>query len=71
MARGYLGPPDGTSSPFGTRPDGVRSYRTGDLGRRLPGGAVEFAGRADGQLKIAGHRVEPAEIVAALEAHPR
>lgn len=70
VARGYLGPPDGTSSPFGTRPDGVRSYRTGDLGRRLPGGAVEFAGRADGQLKIAGHRVEPAEIVAALEAHP-
>ncbi|MFJ9078514.1 amino acid adenylation domain-containing protein [Streptomyces sp. NPDC102278] len=70
VARGYLGPPDGTSSPFGTRPDGVRVYRTGDLGRRLPGGAIEFAGRADGRLKIAGHRVEPAEIVAALEAHP-
>ncbi|MGW6822439.1 non-ribosomal peptide synthetase [Streptomyces sp. NPDC055005] len=70
VARGYLGPPDGTSSAFGTRPDGVRFYRTGDLGRRLPGGAVEFAGRADGQLKIAGHRVEPAEVVAALEAHP-
>ncbi|MGI5447073.1 non-ribosomal peptide synthetase [Streptomyces sp. CA-243310] len=70
VARGYLGPPDGASSAFGTRPDGVRFYRTGDLGRRLPGGAVEFAGRADGQLKIAGHRVEPAEVVAALEAHP-
>ncbi|MEV6572459.1 non-ribosomal peptide synthetase [Streptomyces sp. NPDC051577] len=70
VARGYLGPPDGMSSPFGTHPDGVRVYRTGDLGRRLPGGAVEFAGRADGRLKIAGHRVEPAEIVAALEAHP-
>lgn len=70
VARGYLGPPDGRPSPFTTHPDGTRGYRTGDLGRRLPGGAVEFAGRIDGQLKIAGHRVEPAEIVAALEAHP-
>ncbi|MGH8921141.1 MAG: AMP-binding enzyme, partial [Actinomycetes bacterium] len=43
---------------------------TGDLGRRLPDGAIAFAGRADGQLKIAGHRVEPAETVAVLESHP-
>ncbi|MEU8840397.1 non-ribosomal peptide synthetase [Streptomyces roseus] len=70
VARGYLGPPDGRPSPFTEHEDGTRSYRTGDLGRRLPGGAVEFAGRLDGQLKIAGHRIEPAEIVAALEARP-
>ncbi|MBT2455765.1 non-ribosomal peptide synthetase [Streptomyces sp. ISL-86] len=70
VARGYLGPPDGRPSAFTTDPDGTRRYRTGDLGRRLPGGAVEFAGRVDGRLKIAGHRVEPAEIIAALEAHP-
>ncbi len=69
VARGYLGPSDGRPSPFTTRPDGIRTYRTGDLGRRLPGGAVEFAGRIDDQVKIAGHRVEPAEVVAALEAH--
>ncbi|MFI5672444.1 amino acid adenylation domain-containing protein [Streptomyces sp. NPDC051704] len=70
VARGYLGPPDGRPSPFAEHEDGTRSYRTGDLGRRLPGGEVEFAGRIDGQLKIAGHRIEPAEIVAALEARP-
>ncbi|MEV0991540.1 non-ribosomal peptide synthetase [Streptomyces sp. NPDC049949] len=70
VARGYLGPPDGRPSPFAEHEDGTRSYRTGDLGRRLPGGEVEFAGRIDGQLKIAGHRIEPAEVVAALEARP-
>ncbi|MFE3863032.1 amino acid adenylation domain-containing protein [Streptomyces goshikiensis] len=72
VARGYLlgARDDAGPSPFTTRPDGTRGYRTGDLGRRLPGGAIAFAGRVDGQLKIAGHRVEPAETIAALEAHP-
>ncbi len=69
VARGYLGPPDGRPSPFTTGPDGVRAYRTGDLGRRLADGGIEFAGRIDEQVKIAGHRVDPAEVVAALEAH--
>ncbi|WP_405959014.1 amino acid adenylation domain-containing protein [Streptomyces sp. NBC_00868] len=69
VARGYLGPPDGRPSPFTTGPDGVRAYRTGDLGRRLADGSVEFAGRIDEQVKIAGHRVDPAEVVAALETH--
>ncbi|MFD0267551.1 amino acid adenylation domain-containing protein [Streptomyces sp. NPDC127106] len=58
------------ATPFSAGPDRVRSYRTGDLGRRLPGGAIAFAGRADGQLKISGYRIEPAEVIAALEAHP-
>ncbi|NXY97944.1 non-ribosomal peptide synthetase, partial [Streptomyces sp. BR123] len=62
--------PGAVPSPFSTGPDGMRSYRTGDLGRRLPGGAIAFAGRADGQLKISGYRIEPAEVTAALEAHP-
>ncbi|MFI5983396.1 non-ribosomal peptide synthetase [Streptomyces sp. NPDC051555] len=71
VARGYLGTaPDDPGSPFTTDPDGTRGYRTGDLGRRLPDGSIAFAGRVDGQLKIAGHRVEPAETVAALESHP-
>ncbi|MFD4913485.1 amino acid adenylation domain-containing protein [Streptomyces virginiae] len=70
VARGYLGPPDGRPSPFTSGADGLRAYRTGDLGRRLADGSVEFAGRIDEQVKIAGHRVDPAEVVAALEAHP-
>ncbi len=75
VARGYLDhlgpqPPQSAPSPFTTGPDGVRAYRTGDLGRRLPGGAIAFAGRADGQVKIAGYRIEPAEVAAALEALP-
>lgn len=73
VARGYLDPVDtpsvGRPSSFTTGPDGVRAYRTGDLGRRLADGAIEFAGRIDDQVKIAGHRVEPAEVVAALEGN--
>ncbi|MFI1065953.1 amino acid adenylation domain-containing protein [Streptomyces spororaveus] len=71
VARGYLGTSGAgpSPSPFSTGPDGVRAYRTGDLGRRLADGTVEFAGRIDEQVKIAGHRVDPAEVVAALEAH--
>ncbi|MFE4517494.1 amino acid adenylation domain-containing protein, partial [Kitasatospora sp. NPDC056783] len=45
-------------------------YRTGDLARRRPVGTVEFLGRADDQVKIRGFRVEPAEVEAALAAHP-
>ncbi|MFI6448582.1 non-ribosomal peptide synthetase [Kitasatospora sp. NPDC050543] len=70
LARGYLGRPDLDAASFPVGADGVRRYRTGDLGRRLPGGAVEFVGRTDDQLKIAGHRIEPAEVQAALESHP-
>ncbi|MEV1025601.1 amino acid adenylation domain-containing protein [Streptomyces sp. NPDC050264] len=47
-----------------------RVYRTGDLVRRLPGGELEFTGRADRQVKIRGFRVEPAETEAALARHP-
>lgn len=49
---------------------GDRLYKTGDLGRYLPDGSVDFAGRNDTQIKIRGFRVELGEIEAALERHP-
>ncbi len=42
-------------------------YKTGDLGRRLPDGAIEFVGRSDFQVKIRGYRVEPGEIESKLD----
>jgi acyl carrier protein len=45
-------------------------YRTGDFGSYLEDGQIAFAGRADDQLKIRGHRVETNEIIAVLGRHP-
>jgi amino acid adenylation domain-containing protein len=76
LARGYLGRPELTAERFVPDPTtgpapGVRVYRTGDLGRSLPDGRIEYLGRIDRQVKIRGFRVELGEIEAALETHPQ
>ena len=75
LARGYLNLPELTmqrflNNPFSDSPTNARLYRTGDLARWLPDGNIEFLGRADSQIKIRGHRIEPGEIEFALISHP-
>jgi len=72
LARGYLDRPELTAERFVMNPfrEGERLFRTGDLGRLLPDGNIEFLGRRDTQVKIRGYRVEPGEIETALKTHP-
>jgi amino acid adenylation domain-containing protein len=75
VGRGYLADADRTRGaffrdPFADTPTG-RLYRTGDAVVALPNGVVEYRGRVDRQVKIAGFRMEPAEIEAVLTRHPR
>ncbi|MFJ8111565.1 amino acid adenylation domain-containing protein [Streptomyces sp. NPDC096132] len=65
LALGYLNAPDQTAAVFRyVTVDGeqVRVYLTGDQGRLDDSGLLHFVGRKDAQIKIAGHRIEPAEI---------
>ena len=74
VARGYLHPNDADAARFVLLPGTelgsptVRGYRTGDKARRSPSGQLEFLGRVDDQVKIAGYRVEPREAEAALRS---
>jgi acyl-coenzyme A synthetase/AMP-(fatty) acid ligase len=74
VARGYLHRPDLTAERFIAHPfsnvPGARLYRTGDLVSLQPDGQLTFLGRLDDQLKLQGHRIEPAEIEVALNHHP-
>ena len=74
LSQGYINDEALTQQRYLTNPftgrSGDRLYRTGDLGRYRPDGLVEFAGRADQQIKIRGYRVEPGEIEGALTARP-
>jgi len=71
LALGYWNDPDKTGQRFIIHPiSGERLYKTGDLGRWLPDGNIEFLGREDFQVKIHGHRIELGEIEAALLKHP-
>jgi len=65
-ALGYWKRPDETAQVFLDLGGGVRRVRTGDLGRLLPDGSIEYRGRADHLVKIAGNRVELGQIEATL-----
>jgi amino acid adenylation domain-containing protein len=72
VSRGYLNRPAQTAErfvpdPFGA---GARLYRTGDRAKVVEGGAVQFLGRVDRQVKVRGFRVELPEIEIALGRHP-
>lgn len=71
VARGYWAAPELSAERFIVHPTtGERLYRTGDLGRYLPGGDIDFLGRADFQVKLNGYRIELGEIEAALRSAP-
>ncbi|PHM36581.1 non-ribosomal peptide synthetase [Xenorhabdus innexi] len=70
VARGYLNRPELTAerflnNPFSSEPD-ARMYKSGDLGRWLPDGNIEYLGRNDFQVKLRGFRIELGEIEARL-----
>jgi amino acid adenylation domain-containing protein len=71
IAKGYFGRPDLTATRFSESPflPGMTMYRTGDTGRWMEDGNVEFIGRCDDQVKIRGYRIEPGEIRSRLEQH--
>lgn len=72
LARGYLGREDLNAKAFPANPfrPGERLFDSGDLARWLPGGELEYRGRADKQIKIRGMRLEPGDVEAALLEHP-
>ncbi|MGO4294958.1 amino acid adenylation domain-containing protein [Chitinophaga sp. RAB17] len=74
LSNGYLHQPALTAEkfiphPFATVPE-ARLYRTGDIGRWLPDGTIEYLGRIDDQVKIRGFRIEPGEIEHILQQCP-
>jgi amino acid adenylation domain-containing protein len=75
VARGYLNPTTADAARFVRfQPPGgsqtVRAYRTGDRGRRDHSGQLEFLGRTDSQVSVAGHRVELGEVESVLRSCP-
>ena len=73
LAAGYWRSPDLTAERFVPGPferEASRLFATGDLGRFLADGSIEYLGRLDHQVKIRGYRIEPGEVEMHLAAHP-
>ncbi|MBE6519057.1 MAG: amino acid adenylation domain-containing protein [Thermoplasmata archaeon] len=75
VTRGYLNRPDKTSevfivNPFCSEQKYRRAYRTGDIVRWLPDGAIEYIGRNDGQVKVRGFRIELTEVEKVIREFP-
>ncbi|OPZ84218.1 MAG: Gramicidin S synthase 2 [Firmicutes bacterium ADurb.Bin419] len=74
MGRGYINNPEKTAQVFVNDPfekkDGVRLYKTGDIGCWLPNGNIQFFGRKDYQVKIRGFRIELGDIESKLMEYP-
>jgi len=74
VGSGYLANPSETRRRFVENRfqelSGSRLYRTGDLARMNTSQEIDFCGRADDQIKIRGVRIEPSEVIVALESHP-
>jgi pyochelin synthetase len=71
VAKGYFGDETKTQASFVRIGEETATlYKTGDMGRYLPNGAIEFLGRKDNQVKIGGHRIELGEIEATLMRYP-
>ncbi|HLK32076.1 MAG TPA: amino acid adenylation domain-containing protein, partial [Terriglobales bacterium] len=73
VARGYCNRPRETAEKFLTdpfNPKPAHLYRTGDMGRYLPDGNIEYLGRRDLQVKIRGYRVEVGEVESVLASLP-
>ncbi|MFZ1916807.1 MAG: amino acid adenylation domain-containing protein [Terriglobales bacterium] len=71
LLKGYWRNPEQTAARTAVHPrTGERIYRTGDRGRLMPDGEIEFLGRIDRQIKINGQRIELGEIEATLIRQP-
>ncbi|HMT29886.1 MAG TPA: beta-ketoacyl synthase N-terminal-like domain-containing protein, partial [Bacteroidia bacterium] len=74
LARGYINRPELTAERFLKNPfddkNNSRIYKTGDLGKYLSDGTIEYLGRADNQVKVRGYRIELGEVEVTLSKHP-